>query len=172
MRKPKELRAVIESAIPELKRNPDRLLIFIDAGKIQHTAVRGLSFMYAYTINLIVTDFIQSPDIVIVPMLAWLRENQPNLFLNAKEQEDGISFEVDVINAKSIDLSIKIRLTESVRVDIAPKPNKPTDWLATITHLSEPPIAEERPDVAHWELLIEGQTVAEWDAQPAFVTDN
>lgn len=171
MKKPDELRALLASSVPELKRNPERLLVFIDAGTIKSTAVRGLSFVYAYTLNLIITDFAKDPDIIIVPMLAWLRTNQPDLFLNAKNQEDGISFEADIINSKSIDLSIKIKLTESVRVAIDPKPNKPGDYLASITHLAEPPIAETRPEIEHWSLVIEGETVAEWDARPPFETD-
>lgn len=170
MRKPSELRALLEKSVPELKRNPDRLLVFIDGGVIRSTAVRGLSFQYAYTLNLIVTDFSGDEDAIVVPLIAWLRTNQPDLFLNQKSQEDGIVFEADIINSKAIDLSIKVKLTESVRVDIAAKPNKPGDWLATIEHLAEPPIAETRPEIEHWELVIEGETVAEWDARPPFET--
>lgn len=171
MRKPSELRALLEKSVPELKRNPDRLLVFIDGGIIRSTAVRGLSFQYAYTLNLIVTDFSGDEDAIVVPLIAWLRTNQPDLFMNAKSQEDGIVFEADIINSKAIDLSIKVKLTESVRVDIAAKPNKPGDWLATIEHLAEPPIAGERPDVGHWELMLDGERVAEWDAQSPFETN-
>ena len=44
MNKPDSLRAHLLAAIPELKHNPDRLLIFIDNGKIRCTGAAGLSF--------------------------------------------------------------------------------------------------------------------------------
>lgn len=171
MRKPSELRDLLEKSVPELKRNPERLLVFIDAGKVISTAVQGLSFMYTYTLNLIITDFAGDEDAIIVPLLAWLRVNQPDHFLNEASQAEGISFEVDLINNKAIDLSIRIQLTESVRVAIDEKPNKPGDYLATITHLNEPPLVEDRPDITHWQLIIDGSTVAEWDTPHPFKVD-
>jgi len=171
MRKPSELRALLEKSVPELQRNPDRLLVFIDGGVIRSTAVRGLSFQYAYTLNLIVTDFSGDEDAIVVPLIAWLRTNQPDLFMNTKSQEDGIVFEADIINSKAAMQPAMAPTAESVRVDIAAKPNNPGDWLATIEHLAEPPIAETRPEIEHWELVIEGETVAEWDARPPFETN-
>lgn len=171
MRKPSELRTLLENSVPELKRSPERLLVFIDAGRIISTAVQGLSFMYAYTLNLIITDFSGDEDAVIVPILAWLRTNQPDLFQNEQKQAEGIVFEADMINSKTIDLSIKIQLTESVRVYLGEKPNKPGDYLATIDHLPEPGLVEDRPDISHWELIVNGSTVAEWDTPYPFKID-
>ena len=44
MNKPSALRAHLLAAVPELHKNPDRLLVFIDNGTIRSTAAPGLSF--------------------------------------------------------------------------------------------------------------------------------
>ena len=44
MNKPDSLRDHLLSTIAELKHNPDRLLIFIDNGKVRCTAAASLSF--------------------------------------------------------------------------------------------------------------------------------
>lgn len=161
MRKPKELRTMLEGSVPELLANPERLLVFIDAGSIRHTAVKGLSFQYAYTLNLIVTDFSGHADSIIVPLLAWLRQNQPDLFLNHNNQTDGITFEADLISHSSADISFKIKLTESVYVGVSQDTNTPTTSIATIKHLPEPAI-EEYVDIGHWQIIFEDQVISEW----------
>ena len=47
MNKPESLRAHLVAAVPELKRNPDRLLTFVDNGSMRSTAAPGLSFEYS-----------------------------------------------------------------------------------------------------------------------------
>ncbi|WP_043944206.1 phage tail protein, partial [Ralstonia solanacearum] len=37
------------------------------------TGARSLSFEYQYTLTLIVTDYPDSSDTIVVPVLAWLR---------------------------------------------------------------------------------------------------
>ena len=57
MRKPDSLRSHLLNAVKELQRDPDRLLIFTDKGNVRCTMANGLSFEYAYEINLILTDY-------------------------------------------------------------------------------------------------------------------
>lgn len=61
MNKPSSLRSHLLAAVPELRHNPDRLLIFIDQGRMRSTAAPGLSFEYSYTLNLIFTDYAGHP---------------------------------------------------------------------------------------------------------------
>ena len=72
MNKPNSLREHLLNAIQGLKKNPDRLLIFIDSGSVRCTA-RGLSFEYSYTLQVLLTDFAGHPDSVFIPTLEWLR---------------------------------------------------------------------------------------------------
>lgn len=126
------LRAAIAAAVPDLKKNPDRLLVFADEGAIVATGTDSLSFSYRYTGNLILTDYAGSPDAVTIALLAWVKVNQPELVDSFDRQKKGITFEVDVLNNKAVDMSIKLDLTEDVKVT--------TDQAGkhTATHLQEP----------------------------------
>ncbi len=147
MLKPASLRTAIEAALPELKRNPDRLLVFIDEGGIRCTSAASLSFEYTYTLNLVVTDYAQHADTLMVPVLAWVAKNQPELLANPERQRDGIRFEADLLNKQSMDLSIHITLTERVIVRTAP------DGGITAEHVGEPPL-DPYDYVENWTLTI------------------
>lgn len=115
MNKPGSLRAAIVAAAPELKQNPDKLLVFVDQGKVVATATRSLSFEYRYHLNLILTDYAGDADQVMVALLAWVKVNQPEL-VELQDHDHGITFEVDHLNNATVDLSIKVQLTEAVIV--------------------------------------------------------
>ncbi|HCN4591937.1 TPA: phage baseplate assembly protein V [Escherichia coli] len=74
MLKPDSLRRALTDAVTVLKTNPDMLRIFVDNGSIASTLAASLSFEKRYTLNVIVTDFTGDFDLLIVPVLAWLRE--------------------------------------------------------------------------------------------------
>lgn len=118
MNKPGSLRKALGDAIPDLRRNPDRLLVFVDEGTIAAVNTKSLSFEYRYQLNLILTDFDGSAEEVMVALLAWVSINQSNLLDNPDRRSDGITFEADHLNHKTYDLSIKLRLAEEVKVTI------------------------------------------------------
>lgn len=132
MKKPATLRAAIAAAIPDLAANPDRFLVFADAGVICSTNTKTLSFSYQYTLNLILTDFSGDPDLVMIALLEWVRVNEPELLDNPDKRKRGIEFEVDHLNNTTCDLSIKLALTESVLV------GTDDQGARTITHQDEP----------------------------------
>ena len=132
MNKPGSLREAITAAVADLKKNPDRLLVFVDEGAIVATGTKSLSFEYRYTLNLILTDFAGDADAVMLAVLIWTKANQPELFDNYTKQAKGISFEVDHLNHKTFDLSIKLELTEAVKVTTG------EDGAHTVTHNQEP----------------------------------
>lgn len=158
MLKPASLRAALAAAIPDLARDPDRLLVFIDAGSIQSTLAGGLSWEYAYTLNVILTDYAGTPDAVILPLLQWVRVNQSELLDNVDERPHGITFEADILDAGSVDMSIKLKLTERVAVTVSGE-------RIDLTHCDEPQ-PEARLAAGHWQLYLRDQLLAEWD-QPA-----
>jgi hypothetical protein len=132
MNKAVSVRRAIADAVPELRDDPDKLLVFIDAGKVIATTEPALSFEYRYTLNAIITDFAGDADAVFVALIAWVKRNQSDLFANADERMNAIAFEVDHLTQTTCDLSIKLNLTESVVVG--------TDAAGaqTITHVDEP----------------------------------
>lgn len=114
MIKPSSLRTALIDALPHLKREPDKLLIFIDQGQVIATGARTLSFEYRYQLNVILTDYAESADTVIVALLAWAKRHQSELL--STTGQPSLSFEVDLLNHKSCDLSITLALTERVIV--------------------------------------------------------
>ena len=137
MNKPNSLRDHLLAAVPELHKNPDRLLVFIDNGSIRSTAAPGLSFEYSYTLNVILTDYAGHPDAVAIPLLAWLLVNQPELLTNLEKGKTAIAFEADVLDNSKVDLSLKLPLTERVIV------KKQEDGSLQVSHPDEPQVFEE-----------------------------
>lgn len=160
MNKPASLRRLLEAAVPQFKRDPDKLHIFLDEGNVMATAAPSLSFEYHYLLNAIVTDYPGHPDTLMVPILAWLKVNQPEMLLNRDKMREGFSFEADILNHKTVDISIKLRLTERVGVK-----DDPATGTRTITHYDEP-VVDPYADVERWELFIQGEKVDEWSSRP------
>jgi hypothetical protein len=132
MNKANSLRRALTAAVPSLATDPDKLLVFIDAGNIIATGAQSTSFDYAYTLNVMLLDFAGDADIVFVALLQWVRLNQSDLLTNDELRRVGIAFEADQLTQTTVDLSIKLRLTESVLVV--------TDDAGAqkITHVDEP----------------------------------
>lgn len=113
MNKPTSLRAALVAALPALGESPERLQVFIEQGKIAPSAESSLAFKYQYTCELLILDFAGHSDQVMVPLLAWARDNEPDLFRTDTNQ---ISFEAEILSNKAVDLIIKVPLTERVGV--------------------------------------------------------
>ncbi|WP_220816059.1 phage tail protein [Pseudomonas paralcaligenes] len=157
MKKPDSLRAHLLAAIPQLRRSPDQLLIFIDQGSARSTAARGLSFEYRYTLNLMLTDFAGSPDAVFIPLLAWLGVHQHELLASFEQNAEGIGFEVDVIDAGKVDLSITLPLTERVIVKRQP------GGQLLVEYPQEPQLEPFLP-AGTWQVYSGAELLAEWQS--------
>lgn len=116
MLKPAAIRKAITDANHDLRRDPDRLLVFIDEGRVVCRGSHNLSFEYQYTLNIIVMDYPHHADRIILPALAWLRRHQPDIFENHDRSNEAIRFEVEFLSQQSADISLKIDLTERVIV--------------------------------------------------------
>ncbi|HCD9834335.1 TPA: phage tail protein [Pseudomonas aeruginosa] len=159
MNKPSALRAHLLAAVPDLHKNPDRLLVFIDNGTIRSTAAPGLSFEYSYTLNVILTDYAGHPDAVAIPLLAWLLVNQPELLTNLEKGKTAIAFEADVLDNSKVDLSLKLPLTERVIV------KKQDDGSLQVSHPNEPELFEETFTLDGLRLETpSGEVIAQWGA--------
>jgi len=158
VKKPDELRRVLLAHVPALKANPDRLSLFIDQGRIQ-SRPGALAFVYGYRLNLVVQDYAGEVDDLIVPVLAWIGEAQPDLLQRAPGEP--FTFAAELIDENSADVSIYIDLTEDVIVHINPEGGFSTE------HLAEPGDTDIFPDVgcsllrqlkANGEIIAESQT--------------
>jgi hypothetical protein len=115
-----------------LKTNPDKLLVFVDAGKIYATAAPECSFEYRFTLNVSVTDFADDVDALFIALIVWVQANQPDLISNEDNRRGGVAFEVDHLTQTTCDVSIKIRLTESGVVETNARDAR------TVSHVDEP----------------------------------
>lgn len=148
MEKPKQIREVLTRCVPYLATNPDKLHLFIAPGNVESTGASSLSFEWQYPLTIGVEDFAGHPDQIMVPLLAWLRQHQPELMTNDEKRKDGITFEAEYLANDLIDLIITVKLTEGVRVW---QNEQGIGW----EHLPEPP--EDPYDGITWELFINGE---------------
>lgn len=135
MLKPNSLRKALIDSVPILEKNPDMLRLFIDNGRIASTLAASLSFEKQYTLNVIVTDFVGEIDLLLVPIVAWLREHQPDIMTTDEGRKKGFTFYTDINNDNSIDVSINLLLTERTLV-------KSVGNALHVQNISEPSIPE------------------------------
>ena len=114
MRKADSLRRWLTAFLPDLKTHPDRLQIYVEAGSINTRRSATPSFVYGYTLKVLVTDFAGDADRIMVPVLAWVEKEQPQLLRRTDGQP--FSFEADLLDGDTSDIEISIDLTETVLV--------------------------------------------------------
>lgn len=153
MLKPKQLREALTASVPLLQRNPDCLNVFIDNGRIVSTLAPSLSFEYQYQLNMVITDYSDDIDLLIVPLLAWLRINQPDVMATKEKQQTGFTFKADVINDTASDISIDIQLSERVIV-------KSEDGALHVTHVGEN--SQPENDARPVQMYSRGELISEW----------
>ncbi|WP_010465863.1 phage tail protein [Acidovorax radicis] len=163
MEKPNSLRDTLTKALPTVKKDPQKLAIFITGGRVMHTGTDALSFEYAYTLRLLLLDYAGHADAVMAPVVGWMKRNQPEVFDNPERRARAIRFEAEYLNAKAIDLQIELELTEAVLA--RPRPGGPTGALNLI-HKNEPPPPLAILQAEHWEVYLRDEKLAEWDYAP------
>lgn len=153
MMKPKQLRQALTNSLPQLQNNPDNLHLFIDHGRIVSTLAPSLSFEYQYQLNVVITDYPEDADLIMVPVLAWLRENQPDIMATEHKRQTGFTFKVDVLSDTLSDISIDLQLTERVIV-------KEDNGVLHVDHVPEPTMPGDitRP----WALYLHSELVSLW----------
>ena len=162
MLKPSSLRAHLEKAVPELARDPERLVLLARAGQMCSTGTGSLSFEYRYTLQVVVLDYAGHADTLTVPLLAWLAVHQPELLDHPDKREKAVRFEVEYLNAHTVDLSLEVDLTE--RVLVKPRPDQPGAY--DIRHVGEPPHPAWPQQREEWRLYLHDQLLAEWTHDP------
>lgn len=146
MLKPNEIREIITRSNDYLRVNPDKLQVFIDAGSIACRGSKSLSYEYQYTLTVIVQDYPEHADLIVLPLLVYLRTNQPELFENSTKSDDVIRFDIEFLNQSTIDLMIKIDLTERVLVAL-----DASNGRLKATHIPEP----NHPDYPNQDTIID-----------------
>jgi hypothetical protein len=113
MNKLTSLRSYLLEKVDFLKNNPEKLLVFAESGKCanQARAENILNHEIEYTAIVIITDFSGDITHITVPILVWLKRNQPG-----RSEDNAFEYEAEILNNHSFDLQIKIPLTEFIKV--------------------------------------------------------
>lgn len=114
MRKADSLRKWLTNWLPELRTHPDRLALYVEGGHISARQSKTPTYVYAYTLKIGLWDFAGSADRVIVPLMAWIEREQPQLL--RKQDSQPFSFEAELLDSDTTDLLLSIDLTELVLV--------------------------------------------------------
>ncbi|WP_455819689.1 phage tail protein [Pseudomonas cerasi] len=154
MLKPNQLREALLARVPQLKDHPERLTIALEQGAVVCTSAASLSFEYQYPLRITLSESGDGIDALVVSLLLWLRENQPDL-MTARIRENGMVFS----SSANGDFTVVMLLTERVLVS-------ENEGVLRVTHVPEPlpPEAVSHP----WQLYINHQLVSEWPA----ISDN
>ncbi|AUW59447.1 phage tail protein [Sphingobium sp. SCG-1] len=119
MKKLDSLRAFVTAALPEIARSPELLTIHAANGKLAMRHGPNLGWEYRYRLVMTVFDYAQAPESLFLPVLLWLRVNQPELLLNHDTGAQAINFVVDALDNGMVDIELQIDLTEAV--DVQPR---------------------------------------------------
>ena len=141
MEKPALLRAEIERHLPEIAQNPDKLTMFVSAGRmVAHKAT--LSHETRFTLSLLITDFTGSQDILNTIIINWLQTHQPDILGPGAADPNAYTFEADLLGHGAADILIELKLTERTRaliddarnihIDHPPEPTHKKDLLGIL----------------------------------------
>ncbi|RLM23686.1 phage tail protein [Brenneria alni] len=150
MLKAESLRAALTEKNRWCKANPEGVTVWVEKGSIE-IAGDDSSFMYRYPISVFAMDYPGNIDDLTLPILDWIRVNQPDLLLNP-DKNKLIEFDADIANDDTADVLFKIPVWERVIV------TRDEDGAVTAEHLAEP-----RPRLAggEWDAVFEGEMTQE-----------
>lgn len=129
MKKTELLRKALVAGSQWCKARPEQLTVWAEKGSVEIEATGEASFLYRYEIRVLVTDFPEHVDTLMLPILAWVHQQQPDLLLNPDNNKK-ISFEADILSDDTADILITVPAWE--RVIVASQ-----GGVATATHLPE-----------------------------------
>jgi hypothetical protein len=141
MQKLRAIREHLAETVPSLKKNPDKLHVYIEKGGLA-CRYGGQSFEYRFEAKIMVEDFADEVDTLIIPLLVWLKQNQPDLLLNPDKSDNVIRYVAELIDHEKADVELSIDgLTERVVVT-------EDAGIYTATHVAEPNPADLEGDAS------------------------
>jgi len=112
MRKIDSLREAIFAALPELKRDPDRLRIWIDRGSAKSTLTEGEGMTLAFRLNVLVVEMASDIAVLGLAIFRWLRTNQPELMVPGPG--NGFDFDADILDNGIADVLLQLQLDQAI----------------------------------------------------------
>ena len=112
MLKLNSLKALLTQCLPDLARDPKRLIVLAENGTVVSTGTTSLSFEWRYTARVIVLDYDGHADAVIVPIIAWMKRNQSEQMDNPDRWGNAIKFRVEPLTPTTMDFGIELQLRQ------------------------------------------------------------
>jgi len=110
MKKLLDLRRHLLAAVPALQASPERLLTFVEDGRVSFRRGTTYDHRYTYTARIIVTNYRGATDALMLPLLYWLSAHQPNASV-----DDTVTLEAEILDNDTVDLSLSVELDERVQ---------------------------------------------------------
>lgn len=112
------LRATILAAVPRLREDPEQVIVMTgDDGRVVSTGTDSLSHELRYTALVWILGLAEHPDTVIVPLLAWHKLQQQELYADPAKTANAFAFTAQLLDdPQTIDLHLRLQLTERVLV--------------------------------------------------------
>ena len=113
MKKAASLRAALSAAVPEFRKNPSRLRLWIEDGSGMSRQTPDLSFAFEYRLNVLVEETATDIALIALALFRWLRVNQPELLSPGAR---GFAFDADILDNETADILFQLDLRENVAV--------------------------------------------------------
>ncbi|MBK1725712.1 phage tail protein [Halorhodospira neutriphila] len=144
------LREHLLRAPEAIRPDPDHLQILAETGRVKSRAHgRNEMFEIPYRVQIIFLGYSGRFDQLAYWVLQWLDEHHP------QHPEEAMSWEADVLNPDSADLSISIDLAEVVRV-------RHTEEGIVLHHSREPDLSSTPLDADEWSLYGNGEHLVDY----------
>lgn len=111
MKKPASLRAAIARLLPEVERDYDKLAMWVEKGGVRGRLGGNHGFAWSYELTILATGYRNDPAVLFFTVMEWLRDQQPDLLAPGAAP---IPFEVDVMDERTVDVTITLKLEEFV----------------------------------------------------------
>lgn len=111
MRKLDTLKEAIFAALPELKRDPDRIRIWIERGSARATQTESRGLAFAFTANVLVVEMASDIVVLFLAVFEWARVNQPELMIPTSGEVD---FDADILDNETADVLLQLQLDQVV----------------------------------------------------------
>lgn len=115
MEKPASLRVALTKAFPDLRKNTDKLHMWIEGGEVMPVA-DSLSFTENYTLKIGFEEFSGDVHRIFTVINNWLQTNQPDIIRN-KDKQPAYTFEAEAIDHNKSDVLVNLKLSEGVAVN-------------------------------------------------------
>jgi hypothetical protein len=129
----------------------DDLLTFADEGQIiSNASGTNDHYEFNYKANVIITNFSGHADQLAFWVLQWLKIAQPD------HRPEAVQFEADVLGEKSVDLSLSLNLTETIKV------SADANGDILLHHADEPNIDPVLLPATEWTLYANDDPIETW----------